>query len=649
MSSARGMLASVRLLIGLMRLTFRFVSGRPMSGDRKTDSTFWRPATRSLDPSGRALRWEMMRGASRLAWRMVAVWWLALLAALLVMRMLSLMSIHAPWYLRVGPVLSLNVLLFGAPLSYWLARRFIVEHGLTLVYPARGETETGHHWEVRSREITTGRRSWEREVVMPLGRMLAPHVQQSHNEREIRSWLTVPRDFRSEHGHPVEVRLPHGYAGLEKARETIVRLAGERLGLREPLASWQLEGSSPRLLISAPTLPPEKVLFSHVRDYFESAEQFRPFMGLTGVGKAAYAEMILDSPHVGVGAGPGAGKSSFAKNFIMQALHWGWGVVILDWKMTEAYKWAIGLPGVTYVTRIDAIHDMGVRIGQEVDLRKEAGMTGRANVLVVRDEWNATAELLMAYWQDLRGTADPEEKKTMPLRSPALRGFATLDFAGREFGMFDFLIAQRFSGRVFNGNTDIRECFGIRCLARYSHQTKQMLVGSMKPFPRKSNLPGRWTIVAGDDVAVVQAPWTTNEEAREFALSGKPNPVTPFSSSYYPELSDDGAANVTGSNTQEDRLPEGVTAGNGSSPVLDYVVESDTAVPRTQKLRELAETFEYLGLTYKIIQHARDNDRTFPPAYGGNQFSGYTYDVEKVKEWARARHASQHAAREIKG
>lgn len=633
MSSVRMPFARLRLIIALARLVYRFVSGRPLSGERKTDATFWRPATHSLDPSGTALRWEMMRGAARLAWRMGVVWWCALLAALLMMRLIAFIGVHAPWYLRPGPVLMLNLALFGVPAMSWLMRHLITEHGLTL--PHFGE-------------IVVGRRTWEHDVVMPLGKALAAPLQLSPLEREIRSWLTVPRNFRHENGSPVEVRLPHGYIGQDKARAAVVSLAGEKLGLREPSASWQLEGSSPRLLISSPTLPPSQVLFGDVRDWLENSEEFRPFLGMVGTDKALHAEMAKDSPHIGVSGGPGAGKSTFMKNIGMQVMHWGWGLIILDWKMTEAFDWAKGLPGVTYVTKIEAIHDMGVRIGQEVDLRKERGMTGRANVLVIGDEWNATADLLNAYWQDLRSTADAEERKTMPLKSPAMRGLATLDFAGREFGMFHLLAAQRFSGRIFLGNTDIRECFGIRCLARYTHQTKIMLVGNMRPFPKKSNHPGRWTIVAGDEVTVVQAPLITNEEAREFALAGKPNPVTPFSSDYYPELDVNGVNEVNGVHTQGDQLPEGVAAGSGTSPVLDYVVESDTAVPRTQKLRELAETFEYLGLTYKIIQHARDNDPSFPPAYGGNQFSGYTYDVEKVKEWARARHASQHAAKEIK-
>lgn len=626
-----------------------------MSGDRKTDATFWRPARHSLDPSGTALRWEMMRGASRAAWRLAVVWWVSLLAALLLMRLISWAGISAPWYLRPMPVLMLNMALFGVPALTWLVRRMVVEHGLTISYPARvsieqleTDSET-RRWEIRRWEIAVGRRTWETEIVLPLGRALAAQLQQSHQDREIRQWLTVPRTYRSPGGAPVEIRLPHGYAGQERARASVVSLAAEKLGMREPSASWQLEGSMPRLLISAPVLPPEKLTMGDVLPWLTDAEEFRPFLGLVSAVKAMFAEMVLDSPHIGVSAGPGAGKSTLAKLIIMQVLHWGWGVVILDWKLTEAFAWARDLPGVTFVSDIEGIHDMGVRIGQEVNLRKEAGMTGRANVLVVRDEWNATADLLMAYWQDLRSTADPEEKKTMPLRSPALRGFATLDFAGREFGMFDLLIAQRFSGRIFHGNTDIRECFGIRCLARYSHQTKQMLVGNLKPFPRKSNIPGRWTVVAGDDVAVAQFPLITNSEAREFALGGKPNPVTPFSSSYYPEVTDNGVTNVRGSNTLGDQLPGGVTEGNTTSPVLDCVIDSEVVEIRTQKLRDLAGTFAHLGITYKIIQHARDNDPSFPPAYGGNQFSGYTYDVEKVKQWARARHASQHAARELKG
>jgi hypothetical protein len=179
-----------------------------------------------------------------------------------------------------------------------------------------------------------------------------------------------------------------------------------------------------------------------------------------------------------------------------------------------------------------------------------------------------------------------------------------------------------------------------------------MLVGNMKPFPRKSNHPGRWTIVSGDEVAVVQAPLITNEEARAFAMGGKENPVTPFSSSYYPELSDDGVTEVRGSNTQGEVLRHASASLSENSPQLDCdvvpSVEAEMVEPRTQKLRELAETFAYLGLTYEIMRTATQRDQSFPAAYGGNQFSGYTYDVEKVKEWARARHASQYAAKEIK-
>jgi hypothetical protein len=640
MSGVRNALAGVRMMIMIMRFTYRFWTGRPLSGERKTDATFFRPATRSLDPSGTALRWEMQRGAARLAWRVAGLYGVAVsFACLLLWPLSATLGDRLAWYLRPSVIISVHCVSVISAISVWAARRHLREKGLRLRLPVR----TGGEWEMRSWEIE-GRRTWETEVSFPLARALAPLLQRSTLEREMREWVTVPRNFRDEGGAPVEILLPHTFAGQEKARATIVSVAGEKLNLRTPGAAWQLEGSSPRLLLTSPSLPPEKLSFAEILPYMDT-EEYRPFLGMISAEKALNAEMVGDSPHVGISAGPGAGKSTLAKLIAAQCLRWGWGVIILDWKKTEAYKWAIGLPGVTYITDIEDIHDAGVRLGQEVDSRKNEGLTGRAKVLVIRDEWNATADLLMAYWQDLRALADPEEKKTMPVKSPALRGFMALDFAGREFGLHDLLIAQRFSGRIFNGNTDMRECFQIRCLSRYSHQTKTMLVGNMKPFPKKSNIPGRWTIVAGEDVEVVQVPLITGDEAREWAQGGIPNPVTPLSSSYYPELGQQGVTSVTTRNTQGEELPERATAGSESSPHLDGTVLESV---HTLKLRDFVDMLEAVGITYKILQHARDNERAFPPAYGGNQFSGYTYEVEAVKEWARKRHAAQRAEKEIK-
>jgi hypothetical protein len=323
----------------------------------------------------------------------------------------------------------------------------------------------------------------------------------------------------------------------------------------------------------------------------------------------------------------------------MQALRWGWGVIILDWK-AESHTWAKGLPGVKYCVTEEAIHDTLVNVGEQVDIRKTSGMEGRANVLVVCEEWNMTAVLLAEYWSALRSMADQEERRTMPARSPALRGFGSLVFAGRQFGLFCLLIAQRMSNRVFNGNTDLRENFQIRLLARYSAQTWRMLIPEMKPIRKPKEL-GRWVVFAQDEVTHVQGILVSDEEAREYSTGGQPNPTTPFG--------------IT-------RAPEGDATGDDIDILLDDQVASDAAgrnapqlepAPRPMaKLVDISATLDYLGITHNVLRNAARSDSrgdpTFPAAVGGDQFSGYLYDVVDVKEWAMRKRAAEAARKEVR-
>jgi hypothetical protein len=211
----------------------------------------------------------------------------------------------------------------------------------------------------------------------------------------------------------------------------------------------------------------------------------------------------------------------------------------------------------------------------------------------------------------------------MPLKSPALRGYMALDFAGREFSLFDFLIAQRFSARIFNGNADMRECFQIRALARYSPLTKKMLVGDMKPFPKKSNHPGRWTVVAGEDVSVIQVPLITNDEAREYALAGIPGPSSPFSS--------------TGV-TQRPNRGEVPTMQGGSLGHDPAKAIAASPVP-PMKLADIAPDLGYLDVTHDVLMNERKRDPEFPGSVDGNPNTGWLYNPAEVADWARKRHA----------
>lgn len=64
-----------------------------------------------------------------------------------------------------------------------------------------------------------------------------------------------------------------------------------------------------------------------------------------------------------------------------------------------------------------------------------------------------------------------------------------------------------------------------------------------------------------------------------------------------------------------------------------------------RKLSEMVEGLAHLDVTLNVLQMAVKRDDSFPGAFGGNQFKGYTYDFEQVKDWARRRYASQKVGR----
>ncbi len=303
------------------------------------------------------------------------------------------------------------------------------------------------------------------------------------------------------------------------------------------------------------------------------------------------------------------------------------------------------------MTTTEGIHDAGVRIGEEVDIRKESGMEGRANVLVVREEWNMTSVLLQEYWTQLRSMAEPDERRRMGVKSPALLGFNSLVFAGRQFGMFDLLAAQRMSNRVFNGNTDLRENYQIRLLARYSAQTWRMLIPEIKPI-RKPKEVGRWMVWAQDEVTSVQGILISDEEAREFSLAGHPNPHSPFATNHYPitdsevidgedvEMGQRGNVGTLVPTTLEDQLPHGVTRGNETPSLMPSL--------RLRKLSDMIDTLSYLNVTLKSLQHMRNRDSDFPMARGGTQSSGLLYDQNEVADYLKRKRASQAAEREVR-
>lgn len=649
---------------------YRFWLGRPLDNVRWTNSTWSSPASR-----GEASWWLRLSGRQRLMLRMLILWATFVLPVLISFTAFSLIDAVpeqvSNWCAGALRSMLIAHALIAAPVLLLIQARAIRSRGLRLPMLRRVMVElenpallTSEHSErvaiaeelerqeqrgkltLTMATVIEGRYMWLRDVVEPLAMALADSLDNIYRPGDI-DWIDVPRNYLEPGGGKVEVLLPTGFSGSMAAKRVVLeKTIANKLGMLDPVFDWQVSGRKPRVLVSMPPAPPKVAHFADYRALLEQTEEYRPFLGVSAVprgeniGALVSAEMVSDSPHIGLSAGTGAGKSMMTRAVIMQVLRWGWGVIILDWK-AESHTWAKGLPGVKYCVTEEAIHDTLVDIGEQVDIRKTQGMDGRANVLVVCEEWNMTAVLLSEYWSALRSMADKEEKRTMPVRSPALRGFGSLLFAGRQFGMFCFLIAQRMSNRVFNGNTDLRENIQIRMMARYSPQTWKMLIGDACKHVRKPKELGRWVVWAQDEITFVQGILVTDEEARSYSTGGQPNPLTPFG--------------IT-------RLEPPVTSGDDIDLMLDDELqlvptghrsaELEPAPRPMAKLVDISATLDYLEVTHAILKKASrsdgQGDDTFPSPVGGDQFRGYLYDVVDVKEWARKMRAAQAARKEVR-
>lgn len=618
------------LIPGSLRPLYRFLLGRPMDNIIRTNATFWHAAT-----EGYPSRWLRLPGWKRAAIRVLALYVLV-----------SALGSGLAYLLGVSltPFLVANLTALGTPVCLLLAARLVRDYGIRIMVPvfglnrARLRFEGWGSWEIE------GRKHWDRQVIQPLAAAVAGVLGTAYRPAHAGRWVQVPRGFREPNGSPVSIHLPLGFTGADRGTcDRLVRTVSARLGLRDPEVRWELEGDAPRVLLSAPPVPPRLVTYADMARHLEASQEYRPVLGLAARGSALCAEMIADSPHIALSAGSGAGKSELVKLIVMQALRWGWGVVILDWKEVSQ-EWAEGLPGVRIVRDIGDIHEWLVRLGEDLETRKRSyrqdpTLPGRSKVLVVYEEMNITADLLAAYWQDLRSTEpDPEVRRSMPLKSPALRAQNALIFGGRQFGIHLLCSAQRFSARVMQGNADLRDNFGIRLMARYFKATVAMLAPDIKPFPKAPSNLGAWVAVMHGDAVVFQAPLIATEEAREYALGGVENPDHPLTVSHGTPL--------TYRQGMDSELGESL--GHDPAPALAGTVvgmeHTFTSIDK-RRLSDMVDGLAHLGITLDVLRNEVKRDPMFPQPIGGSPNRGWEYDFAAVLEWARKRHARQQAER----
>ncbi|MEU6285515.1 pRL2-11 [Streptomyces sp. NPDC047028] len=476
----------------------RFLAGRPMDGERKTNATFWRKGTRVLPK----VEGKVSRSSYRAGWQR------------LTFRVSGLAATGGAGYWA----------LWENQDSTFATARDVWENP----DPAIAAAETGGIAVASAAAVggvaygllTRKRREFMREWVTPLHEALAVPLGMSELT-DPRRYLHVPRDF-SDDDAQIRIDVP---THMRFNEDLVADLIVKKLALENVSFTWRRAGKDTHVIVKKRKAPPKKLSLSDpgVREILAKMPESAPLIGLGSGKKKVSVDLDADSPHVLISAGTGGGKSTILRCITCQFIHNGALAYVLDFKRIS-HTWARGVPGVTYCRDIGEIHDALVHLAQEgrrrltlaeqlADdvLEKEPWRVG-PRIVILLEEVNATMTQLKRYWAKIRESGDPKE-------SPAVDALAQILFMGRQVRLHVLLVAQSATANAVGGPA-MRENFATRILVRYTLNAWRMLVPEVSPIPMASEHPGRVQVVTRGRAQETQVLNLSNAEAREWAMSG---------------------------------------------------------------------------------------------------------------------------------
>lgn len=618
----------------------RFLAGRPMDGERKTNATFWSKGTQVLPKvEGKVSRSSYRAGWQRLTFRIGG---------------LSALGGTGYWALWENQD------------STFATARDIWENP----DPALATLETGGIAAASAAAVgglaygllTRGRREFMREWVNPLHEALAVPLGMSELT-DPRRYLHIPRKFSDD---DAEIRIDTP-GHLRFNEDLVADLIVKKLALENVSFTWRRAGKDTHVIIRKRQAPPKKLTLSDpgVREILAKMPESAPLIGLGAGKKKVSVDLDADSPHVLISAGTGGGKSTILRCITCQFIHNGAHAFVLDFKRIS-HTWARGVPGVTYCRDISEIHDALVRLAQEgrrrltlaeqlADdvLEREPWRVG-PRIVILLEEVNATMAQLKRYWAKIRESGDPKE-------SPAVDALAEILFMGRQVRLHVLLVAQSATARAIGG-PEMRENFATRILVRYTLNAWRMLVPEVSPIPMPTEHPGRVQVVTRGRAQETQVLNLSNAEAREWAMSGahtkgKTGPALPEQAApaapaadLLTETRSTGApASAPADGPVADRdfaadawslTPAAAGPGSGTAtpatPPPAPVVPAPAADPddAVVPLRK-AQQDHLPEITLAALRRARADDPDFPaPVERG---STHLFRVGDLKKWARNR------------
>jgi len=467
-----------------------FVTGRPLDGIRRTNATWLRAGTRALvvNDMSPPSRLDYLPGYQRLAYRSV-----------------------------------LNLWALGLGWSWWYARPLFVvlatSAALGLIAGAvLGAMHAHRQWLAREHR---------RRVVRPLHLALHPHLEGLGELDKPDRYLHVPANYAEPDGDPVVIHLPERFDGRRERKDVVETIVRAKLGLLGDVKlTWKLTGHDHHVICRRVAPPPADVLYTDPKAsrLFADAGTGELVLGVGVEGRTVTVNLDTSTPHVGISAGTGAGKSVLLRVLVAQLLHRGATATIVDPKRFSLRAFA-DMPGVVdYLKDSHAMHHGLIAVAGEALRRAQLADDRGGDVLtdlhrhvLVIDELNTLMGALQAYWADNR----PKGTRA-GTPSPAITALSTILFLGREVRMHVLVASQAMTADALGGGargSARREQFGARILGRATPQTWAYFAPAVD-VPARIEHPGRMHLVVSDRVQEVQVIWMTEDEAHTYALAG---------------------------------------------------------------------------------------------------------------------------------
>lgn len=453
------------------RLALRYLSGHPLDGNRRSNATFLRAGTVSLNSSGQECAlplsaWSRLPGWKRSAWR-----------------------IAPPITAATGGV------------------EYLLHPTATTITAATLSTAGAAYATHRTIRAVRGW-TYRRTVVRPMCSALAGPVELSALAIEAGAIITPDR---------VQIPLPPHHGGRVEPMKDIERVVHQRIGGEWNMA-LNLRQFPFYVAFTPKPSPPESVTLDMVMPWVEGGSEDKLVLGVGSDSKPVYLDFLGEAPHVAASIGTGGGKSSLLRFIICQwAFHGVAHFDVCDVKQISL-QGIDDIPGLTTHRSAQEIAESWSAFRREMHrrydvLRKNPSKKFPKWVLVI-EEGNALASIAARTWRE-SGNKGP---------NPMFADLAMILFMARQVNMNVVGVWQRLSAQAVGGG-DLRDQFGNKLLSRFGPQAWDALVGT-KPRAKSSTIPGRVLSVAGSTQRQCQVPLVSLADGMALALAGVPVTVT---------------------------------------------------------------------------------------------------------------------------